>query len=78
MHYVAHYDEAEHLLQGFVTGAGALHGELYVHNVHSLVHLSQDTCSYGLLDSFSAFLYESYLGQLKMLQQILKRTSVLC
>ncbi|CAN7951661.1 unnamed protein product, partial [Ixodes pacificus] len=40
---------------------------IYVYNVHSLVHLAQDVRTFGPLDSFSAFPFENYLGQLKRL-----------
>lgn len=36
-----------------------------MYNVHLLSHLHEDVNNYGPLDNFSAFPFESYLGQLK-------------
>lgn len=41
----------------------------HVYNFHSLVHLSRDVLRLGSLDSFSASIFESYLGSLKRLIQ---------
>ncbi|CAN8016681.1 unnamed protein product [Ixodes persulcatus] len=73
---------AETLLREFVLDAEDLYGEgVYVYNVHSLVHLPADVQKFGHLDSFSAFRFENFLGQLKRelkspnlpLQQVVKR-----
>ena len=40
---------------------------MLVYNVHSLIHLVDDVRRFGCLDSFSAFKFESLLGQLKKL-----------
>lgn len=78
--------DAERLLREFVMEAGALYGKgIYVYNVHSLVHLAQDVRKFGSLDSFSAFPFENFLGQMKKLlrspslplQQIVRRISEL-
>ncbi|XP_042144299.1 uncharacterized protein LOC121834650 [Ixodes scapularis] len=75
-------DSAEKLLEEFVSDAGDLYGEgIYVYNIHSLLHLTADVRRFGHLDSFSAFRFENFLGQLKRdlkspnrpLQQIVKR-----
>lgn len=55
--------------------------QFYVYNVHSLCHISSDVERFGALDSYSAFPFENYLGQLKNLikspnnplQQIIRR-----
>ncbi|KAG0426511.1 hypothetical protein HPB47_026388 [Ixodes persulcatus] len=79
-------DDADRLLREFVVEAGALYGKgIYVYNVHSLVHLAQDVRMFGSLDSFSAFPFENFLGQMKKLlrspslplQQIVRRISEL-
>lgn len=77
MHYMAHYDEAGHLLRALLTVGLALRGEICVHNVHSSVHISQAPRNYESLDSFSAFSYENYLDQLKILQKIVRKISLL-
>ncbi|CAN7986808.1 unnamed protein product, partial [Ixodes hexagonus] len=73
---------AETLLREFVLDAEDLYGEgIYVYNVHSLVHLPADVQKFGHLDTFSAFRFENFLGQLKRelkspylpLQQVVKR-----
>ncbi|XP_077507446.1 uncharacterized protein LOC144118366 [Amblyomma americanum] len=70
------------LLREFVVDAESLYGEgIYVYNIHSLGHLPADVKKYGYIDSFSAFRFESFLGELKQdlksanrpLLQIVKR-----
>jgi len=34
-----------------------------IFNVHSLIHLAEECRIHGPLDSWSAFVYESYLGR---------------
>ncbi len=41
--------------------------ELVVYNVHGLVHLPDDVKKFGPLDTFSAFPFENFVGQLKRL-----------
>ena len=36
-----------------------------VYNIHNLLHLADDVKHLGMLDNFSAFPFESYLGQLR-------------
>jgi len=61
-------DYANDLLVLFVTEAGKLYGnEIYVYNVHSLIHLANDVKILGPLDEFSSFPFENKLGQLKKL-----------
>lgn len=53
----------------------------YVYNIHILCHLSDEVEKHGLLDLFSAFPFENYLGKIKKvvkspnkpLQQIIRR-----
>ncbi len=61
---------------------GRLYGEdQYVYNVHGLVHLANDASRFGVLDDYSAFVFESFLGTLKRLirkpnfplQQVMRR-----
>jgi len=83
--------DAERLLRIFVIESSKLFGELFnVFNVHCLVHLSDETARHGCLMKFSAWKYESYLGQIKRslrapgrtLQQIvcrlMEKRSLLC
>ena len=59
-------DYANDLLVLFVTEAGKFYGkEIYVYNVHSLIHLANDVKNLGPLDEFSSFPFENKLGQLK-------------
>lgn len=59
---------AEKWLRYFVDQFGVIYGEhQLVYNVHSLMHLANDCRFQGPLDAFSAFPFESYLGQLKSL-----------
>ena len=59
-------DYAHELLVLFVNEAEQLYGnEIYVYNVHCLIHLANDVRNLGALDEFSAFTFENKLGQLK-------------
>jgi len=75
-------DYSEKLLQHFVKSLGTIYGVKYIsHNIHGLIHLSEDVRNHGALDNFSAFKFENFMQQyLKMLrkdkkplQQIIKR-----
>lgn len=77
---------AKQLLGWFVDNYDQLYErEQFMYHVHSLVHLSNDVERYGVLDNFSCFKYESYLGSIKELvhkrrpshivQQICRRLS---
>ena len=77
-------DYANELLVIFVSEAEKLYGkEMYVYNVHCLIHLANDVKNLGNLDDFSAFPFENKLGQLKKMvrkpqfpiQQIVYRLS---
>lgn len=75
---------AQDLLNNFVkicTDRGVFDKKFVVYNVHNLFHLCDDVKNFGELTNFSAFPFESYLGQLKKLlrapsnplQQLIKR-----
>ena len=74
---------ARELLIWFVKEAQKLYGKRFItYNVHSLLHLADDVMNHQQpLDKLSAFMYESYLGQLKRkvhsgycpVQQLVKR-----
>ena len=57
--------------------------DMLVYNVHGLVHLAKDIEKFGPLDNLSAFIFESFLGNLKRcirrptlpLQQVIRRIS---
>lgn len=75
---------ADQLLHAFVNDVGGLYGEdQYVYNIHGLIHLAEDVSRFGVLDMYSAFPFESYLGKLKKLvrkpnfplQQVVRRLS---
>lgn len=56
------------LLVGFVKHFGVMYGpEMWVYNVHSLVHLSSNVQRFGPLDVFSAFPFENYLKTVKQM-----------
>jgi len=77
---------ARQLLEIFASGYGELYGrEQVTYRIHSLIHLADDVERYGVLDNFSCFKFENYLGSLKELvhkrrmthivQQICRRLS---
>lgn len=77
-----HY--SSQLLRLFVNDIGRLYGEdQYVCSMHGLVDLADDVSKYGVLDNFSSFVFESFLGKLKRLvrkpnfplQQVIRRLS---
>lgn len=59
---------AKALLLEFIEKFRYLYGECYIsYNIHNLQHLTDCTTIYGPLDSFSAFPFETKLGQIKRL-----------
>lgn len=79
-------DFVQGALRYFVDKFSEIYGrERVVYNVHSLNHLAYDAMRYGVLDNFSCFEYESFLGVVKELthkrkpshivQQICRRLS---
>jgi hypothetical protein len=68
LHIPTHCKYADALLRLFVKEWGRLYGrDMYVYNVHGLVHLASDARNFGALDGFSAFPFENHLGKLKKL-----------
>ena len=76
------YTYVHELLKYFVLKSQELYGnQILVYNVHSLLHLTKEAETYGSLDNCSAFLFESYMQQIKrsvrsgshVLSQIVKR-----
>lgn len=57
---------AEKCIAKFVKRCPSVYGkDFVVYNVHSLLHLCDDVRKYGVLDKFSCFEYENFLGKLK-------------
>lgn len=82
--YSTHNSYANSLLVYFVKNFAQIYGKEYVsHNVHNLIHLSNDRKMRVTLDSSSAFRYKNFLYQLKKtvkfsrypLQQLVNRYS---
>lgn len=74
---------AKDLLIYFVKTCKHLYEEEFmIYNVHNLIHLSDDVTKFGNLDSYSSFLFENFLYNIKKqlkkaenpLQQLFKRT----
>ena len=60
----------ESCLEYFVYKCGALNGSHHLtYNVHSLIHIVQYYGIHGSILSYSAFAFESFLGQLVRLLQ---------
>ncbi|KAL2098326.1 hypothetical protein ACEWY4_007533 [Coilia grayii] len=77
-------DYAHTLLLAFVKHCSQLYGREYIgYNMHALLHLSEQTTTYGALNNLSCFPFENFLGQLKTmirkpnkpLEQIIRRLS---
>lgn len=75
-------DYAEVLLKYFVETFITLYGKEHVsHNIHNLLHITNDVRKFGPLDKFSAFSFENYMQVLlklirkqdKPLEQIVRR-----
>lgn len=59
---------AQKLLFTFVSHCQHIYGtEFLVYNIHALTHLADDAKLYGSLNNVSAFPFENFLGQLKIL-----------
>lgn len=80
--YFHHLEIANTLFRSFVTSFEECYGSsLISSNVHNVVHLVHFVKKFGILDSFSAFPFETTLGQIKPLikkykqelQQVAKR-----
>lgn len=56
------------IINVFIDHVKVLYGlEFMVYNVHLLSYICDDVDMFGVLDNFSAFPFENYLGQLKLL-----------
>lgn len=61
-----HLKYAHSLLIYFVELFSVLYGKENIsHNIHNLLHISQDATNFGKLDNFSAFPFENYMQILK-------------
>lgn len=57
---------ANSLLLYFVSNYGNIYGSEYIsHNVHNLLHLSNDVLNFGSLDKFSCFKFENHMQKIK-------------
>nr|CAI5866469.1 unnamed protein product [Callosobruchus analis] len=60
-------DNTKRLLHTFVGHCKKIYGlEYLIYNIHILSHLSDDVGAFGPLDSFSAFPFENFLGEVKL------------
>lgn len=75
-------DYARNLLQYFVQNFEIIYGKHFVsHNVHGLLHITDDYENFGPLDNISAFSFENFMKNIKKklrkhelpLQQLVKR-----
>jgi len=63
---IAKNEVVYNLLIDFVAEFKTNYGAQFItHNIHSLIHLPFYVKTHGCLDNFSAFKYESYLGNYK-------------
>ncbi|XP_076299692.1 uncharacterized protein LOC143218425 [Lasioglossum baleicum] len=78
---------ASQLLNYFVKTFKILYGDHNVsHNVHNLVHLTEDVKHHGPLDNFSAYIFENFLQSIlklirqndEVLEQLVKRHTEKC
>ncbi|XP_051176672.1 uncharacterized protein LOC127291531 [Leptopilina boulardi] len=59
-------DFAHETLQLFVKDFETLYGKEFIsYNVHNLLHICEDVKRFGVLDNFSAFRFENYMGTAK-------------
>lgn len=59
---------SKHLLKYFVENFKILYGPSHVsHNIHNMLHISDDAEYFGILDNFSTFPFENKLQQIKRL-----------
>jgi len=57
---------ANSLLLYFVSNYGNIYGDEYMsHNVHNLLHISNDVQNFGSLDNFSCFKFENHMQKIK-------------
>lgn len=76
------FESTEQILKYFVETFMTLYGKKYVsHDIHNLLHLTDDAKNFGILDDFSAFPFKNYMQVIKRmvrkqhqpLQQIINR-----
>jgi len=61
-----HLEYAKELLDYFVNTFQIIYGQEHIsHNIHGLLHLTDDYRYYGPLDNSSAFAFENYMKELK-------------
>lgn len=74
----------QQLLKYFVDTFITLYGKKHVsHNIHNLLHITEDAIHFGTLDTFSAFSFENFMQSIKKmvrkkekpLQQVINRKS---
>lgn len=64
----SYIDYAQELIEHFVKTFKIIYGAHNVsHNVHSLLHITEDVKQFGPLDIFSTFKFENYMTQIKKL-----------
>jgi len=64
--YSQYVDYSKQLLNYFVQTFEILYGRQHIsHNIHGLLHLSDDYEHYGPLDNSSAFVFENFMKELK-------------
>jgi len=61
---------ANNYLHKFVTNGSDLYGvDFLVYNVHGLMHLAEDSKSFGSLDNCSTFQFENYMQKIKLIMR---------
>ncbi|CAG9769997.1 unnamed protein product [Ceutorhynchus assimilis] len=61
-------ENSKRIFETFISHGQKLYGpEFPIYNIHVLSHLPDDVLKFGSLDSFSAFPFENYLGNIKSL-----------
>jgi len=57
---------AKELLHEFVAGVEKIYGsEFLIYNIHSLIHIPDDSLNYGSLNTISAFPFENHMQKIK-------------
>ncbi|XP_049289506.1 uncharacterized protein LOC125767206 isoform X2 [Anopheles funestus] len=64
--YREYWPEADRMLKQFIVEYGTLYGVEHLNsNMHSLVHIYDDVCRFGPLESFSSYFFEGKLQHIK-------------
>lgn len=67
---ISDVDYAGQVLKYFVQSFENIYGQAKIsHNVHNLLHLTNDVTRFGALDEFSAFRFENYITEIKKLKK---------